>query len=383
MKTKISLHKAKKKMFKAAWCLKVTDHLGRRTTRFFQTEADAVREEKLLISNYGTRSQFDEEFDWTFKTLFKKWVEHGVGKDAKNKERNVTAFLKMQVDGAPVEQMLVRDLRPKDISFQIMPQIQTGRTSKTASEIWQHVKIFIQHGLKRECRADNPLVGIKQDGIKCIESSYSKNDTRLDPYIVRAIVAAMPQTPQYDWVLIARFASQSGLRQSEQRGLEWDDICFKENKVYVRRKVTQCPITKNFISTDKLKSYAAKREIKVTQGVMAQLKEFYISLPNERKTGLIWPSRSGHFQSDGRYREAMKVANRNTNHNNIRWHDLRHYYGTMLCETYGSNYQRIKELMGHEKIETTINIYKHIVKDLERDAKEDEVLEANAKKYWT
>ena len=39
--------------------------------------------------------------------------------------------------------------------------------------------------------------------------------------------------------------------------------------------------------------------------------------------------------------------------------------------------------MGHEKIETTINIYKHIVKDLERDAKEDDVLEANAKKYWT
>ena len=39
--------------------------------------------------------------------------------------------------------------------------------------------------------------------------------------------------------------------------------------------------------------------------------------------------------------------------------------------------------MGHEKIETTINTYKHIVKDLERDAREDIVLEANSAKYWT
>ena len=70
MKIKISFQKNRKKKGKAGWCLKVTDHLGRRTERFFESEADAVREEKLLVSNYGTRSQFDEEFDWTFKTLF-------------------------------------------------------------------------------------------------------------------------------------------------------------------------------------------------------------------------------------------------------------------------------------------------------------------------
>jgi integrase len=45
-------------------------------------------------------------------------------------------------------------------------------------------------------------------------------------------------------------------------------------------------------------------------------------------------------------------------------YDLRHFYASMLIEQ-KVNLKRIQRLMGHEKIETTLNVYGHIIERVE------------------
>ena len=48
-------------------------------------------------------------------------------------------------------------------------------------------------------------------------------------------------------------------------------------------------------------------------------------------------------------------------------YDLRHFYASMLIEQ-KTNLKRIQKLMGHEKIETTLNVYGHLIERVEAAA---------------
>ncbi|MGY4433955.1 site-specific recombinase XerD [Bradyrhizobium sp. F1.13.1] len=53
-------------------------------------------------------------------------------------------------------------------------------------------------------------------------------------------------------------------------------------------------------------------------------------------------------------------------------YELRHFYASMLIE-HKTNLKRIQRLMGHEKIETTLNVYGHIIERVEATAEKRQV----------
>ena len=52
---------------------------------------------------------------------------------------------------------------------------------------------------------------------------------------------------------------------------------------------------------------------------------------------------------------------------NIRFHDLRHTNATLLLEQ-GVNSKVVQERLGHKDISTTLNIYSHVNKEMQKDA---------------
>ena len=47
-------------------------------------------------------------------------------------------------------------------------------------------------------------------------------------------------------------------------------------------------------------------------------------------------------------------------------YDLRHFFASMLIEN-KTNLKKIQALMGHTNIETTLNVYGHLLEDSDRD----------------
>jgi integrase len=51
----------------------------------------------------------------------------------------------------------------------------------------------------------------------------------------------------------------------------------------------------------------------------------------------------------------------------LRWHDLRHFFASICLELFGADFHRITTLMGHKSISTTRELYGHWIDDEARD----------------
>ena len=96
---------------------------------------------------------------------------------------------------------------------------------------------------------------------------------------------------------------------------------------------------------------------------------------------LAFPTSSGHWQSPDNWRargfyyvceqsglmETVEEDGHTVERPKYSPYDLRHFYASMLIEQ-KVNLKRIQRLMGHEKIETTLNVYGHIIERVEASA---------------
>jgi integrase len=100
--------------------------------------------------------------------------------------------------------------------------------------------------------------------------------------------------------------------------------------------------------------------------------------PNENPHDLVFPTASGHWQSTDNWRkrgfyaaceaaglmETVSIDGSKLDRPKYSPYDLRHFYASMLIEQ-RVNLKRLQKLMGHEKIETTLNVYGHLVERAE------------------
>lgn len=167
---------------------------------------------------------------------------------------------------------------------------------------------------------------------------------------------------------------QMGLRRSEVLGLTWDNIDFKKKTLTVNKILTD---SKDGLVLSSPKTESSVRIIKMTTDVIEVLK-IYKAHQKEMK----------QIYGDYYYTEADFVYCRDNgtpiSPNNsftssfrhfvkqhvpfsVRFHDLRHTHATLMLEA-GVNPKTIQERLGHANINTTLNIYSHVTKEMEDDS---------------
>lgn len=102
---------------------------------------------------------------------------------------------------------------------------------------------------------------------------------------------------------------------------------------------------------------------------------------SKNKHNLIFPTSSGRWQSPDNWRkrgfnsvceeaglmDQVEEAGRTVAKPRYTPYSLRHFYASMLIEQ-RTNLKRIQKLMGHEKIETTLNVYGHLIERKEAES---------------
>jgi integrase len=157
-----------------------------------------------------------------------------------------------------------------------------------------------------------------------------------------------------DYYLI-HLAGNSGARQSELLGLEWERILWHRNTIRItqalhrmEKKAPQMGLTKNDTST---------RDVEMSASDMAVLREYWEAKGKPRK-GLVFPD------LDGGYMRGKNLSKRFSNlafkhgYEGMRFHDLRHTHATILLSA-GINPRAVSERLGHANVETTLSIYGH------------------------
>lgn len=169
-------------------------------------------------------------------------------------------------------------------------------------------------------------------------------------------------------------AGFSGMRPSEYRGLPWTNL--RDDCVEVRQRADKTGII------GPVKSRAGRRTIYLPTLVTDMIFEWQERCPAS-KFDLVFPTETGKPLNLGNFRagawiplmkevglmETTKVKGEETEKPKYTPYALRHYFASKLIEK-GKDLKFIQEAMGHSKIEITLNVYGHLLKDREEAKKQ-------------
>lgn len=238
------------------------------------------------------------------------------------------------------------------------------------------VKSSMQYASKINIISSNPALDVELP--KCIKKKKSRElvintEKTLSLEQIKILINESKDTPIYFHIL---FAVLMGMRRSEILGLKYSDIDFIHRKIKVQRQLGVDPniskeeckkktYTKQEI---KVKTFSSKRELDIPDIVFEAILEERKKYEERRKRRIndktnpfqdlnyICCSTYGKPRSKGFHMSYYKEILKSNNLPNIRFHDLRHTYSTLLVM---NNYdlKAVSQLMGHATEIITVDRY--------------------------
>jgi len=160
------------------------------------------------------------------------------------------------------------------------------------------------------------------------------------------------------WRVIILMALSTGLRQGELLGLKWGDLDLGAGQVHVRRQFTHGKFAP-------VKTKHARRTVPLPATLVSELKAWKLQCPASAYD-LVFPNGAGNPENHGNLmRRGFKPALRRAKLREIRFHDLRHCYVSLLIESGIHNIKRIQTLVGHSSAKVTLDTYTHLLPETE------------------
>lgn len=215
----------------------------------------------------------------------------------------------------------------------------------------QMLKYAVKNNVARSnpCReVDLPARPIKQNATPRI----SQDD-------IAAIIAQSG-----DYALRIKFAGSTGVRAGEHVAVGWDDLDLDGGVLTVNKARNR----NGQIGTPKTR--AGVRTIPLSDTLVADLREWKLAQPlKQRSRGLVFPTSVGSVADPANWRKrGLHPACDRAGLPRIRWHDLRHFYASVLI--FGENNltsAHITQFLGHTSIDFTLRQYAHWLTDPRRD----------------
>lgn len=206
-------------------------------------------------------------------------------------------------------------------------------------------QVFNYARQQRWC-AENPCWGVRRPRIR-----PSSEIRFLDKNELEAVLAAVDVDQQPFGALdraIFLTAAMSGMRQGELLALRWLDIDWAAKRIRVRRNYVR-----GYLDTPKSRS--GERSVPLATRVAAELEQLRQRSRFSEDEDLVFASPlSGnaldHASLLRRFKKALKAAGVRK----VRFHDLRHTFGTRMAASPDVAMRQIQEWMGHRDYRTTL-----------------------------
>ena len=175
------------------------------------------------------------------------------------------------------------------------------------------------------------------------------------------------------------FVLQTGIRVGELIALKWSDVDFKNRKLQIRRSASEIPKQGFVIGEPKTES--GYRDIPLTEEAISIL---YRQREKNSKNKIIpiqyadyiFLNRNGSLIQRSAYNQGINTICSRLGMRKFSIHILRHTFATRCIEN-GMRPKTLQTILGHSKIEVTMNLYVHVTEDSKAD--EMELIEGNLK----
>lgn len=248
----------------------------------------------------------------------------------------------------------------------------------------QVLTVAVEDGYLRSNVSDNVLKELKQahntDRGKRKALTVPEQDLFLE-YL------RSEKTKYHHWYPIFAVMLGTGMRVGEITGLRWCDVDFEEKVIHVNHTLVYYNHAENgcYFNVHTPKTQAGKRKIPMLDYVREALQEekryqefndLKCKVTIDGYTDFIFINRFGSVQNQGTLNKAIRRIIRDCNDAQFHkktgnlvllprfsCHSLRHTFTTRLVEA-GVNIKVVQDVLGHKDVETTLNIYTDVTKEL-------------------
>jgi len=247
-------------------------------------------------------------------------------------------------------------IKPQIIYDFITDRKEQGASDSRINEILKVLKVLFNKLDEEGIIQTNPA--------KCIKKlkERKKEMKILSKEEINILIESSKNTSQQAYTLIMT-AVFTGMRQGELLALTWKDIDFANNNININKTVYA-----GIVTTPKTEN--SVRKIAMCKSLKKVLQEWKLKSTNDN---LVFPNKKGNYIDKKNLIERIfKPILRKSNLPNIRWHDLRHTYCSIMISDRADMFFVQKQL-GHKSFKTTMDTYSHL---LESDnAKNIEILD--------
>jgi integrase len=240
--------------------------------------------------------------------------------------------------------MPVRRIKPSHVDEWIADMTEQGVSASKVIEATGVLKRVLDRVVRDKAIAVNPC----DQRTSTLPKRPKTDRPVLSPVEVERLAMAMANEP--DRVLV-RLLAYGGLRIGEALALRWTDVDLGRKTLTVRESVED---TMGKVTVGPTKTYAM-RTITLPDALATQLHSLCTGVD---ECGLVFPNRNG---SHLRYRNWRRVWDKACARSGVTAtpHDLRATCASLLIDV-GASPKDVQSQLGHEDIQTTLNLYARV-----------------------
>lgn len=275
----------------------------------------------------------------------------------------------------PIGHMNVSEIQSYHIE-QLLLSNKNNISGSTLQGIYTIINTIMTRALKLKIIKDNPCKYVERPR----RDKFTPDTLEVED--IKEIMSVLDLSNNYDYMFWVGFklTLELGLRRGELGGLEWSDINFKENTVTIKNNLIY---TNGHVLMSTPKTKESERTIYISDELLGILKKLKVRQSNNRMNygkfysentfddkifNLVMVWQNGKYIHPMYYLDKLKKLLKKANiEKNVRFHDLRHTNATLLISQ-GVDFKTVQNRLGHKDINTTLNIYSHVNKEMQKKA---------------
>lgn len=298
--------------------------------------------------NYLKPMPFDEYYEEWLKVY-----KPNVGKNTIARYKNTLSTIKEHFPGEPIQNFTKRKYQA------FLNKYGETRAKDTVRKLNTHIRACVKDAIDEGIIRVDFTRGVVFSGATAAKRPEEKHLNYFDSKrLLKHLTNNLNTLTDY----LILLGLTSGLRFAELVGLTRKDFDFKRGILNIDK--TWGYTNKMHEGFGPTKNDQSVREIKMDKSTMDLFKELFANMPDNIH-GLVFYSPQSKYKvlSNGGVNKALEVILTSLNIEPITVHGLRHTHASVLLYKKASIYY-VSERLGHKDIDTTLQHYAHIVKEL-------------------
>ena len=326
------------------------------------SKKDAIR----LYTEYMNKK--NKSNSRNFISLFNDWLD--VEKKPEIKPSSYNRYLSIKhtwIDSSPFSNYPIKEIDTLTIK-KYLNDVEAKGSKSTSHRVYLLLASFFEYA--------NGYFIDKNPMIKVSMPKYEPQSTKkyYTPDEVSIIDKKLIDNDEFIYL----FALYTGLREGEILALKLNDIDIKNKTINVDKTLNRVKIDgQNKAVEGPPKTKASLRSVPIKDSLIPLLERHnFVEMTKFNKLGLKRDKNSYFFSNSqgrslrgDRLNQSWKSTQVKIGIAPIKFHSLRHTYCTLLARA-GVRLEVAAKLMGHDKIETTAEIYIHVSKEDKKEAVE-------------